>query len=42
LLIYKAEKEKLRTMFPNQVFDYSCVYEGLEETTGRKKVLEKS
>lgn len=34
----KALKDKLRHKFPGQVFDYSCQYDGIDESTGRPKV----
>ena len=34
----KTLKEKLKKYHEKQVFEYSCVYDGLDETTGRKKV----
>lgn len=34
----KILKRKLKQYFPDQVFEYSCRYEGIDETTGRKKV----
>lgn len=34
----KELKKKLKNYYPNQVFEYSCKYEGIDETTGRKKV----
>lgn len=34
----KALKEKLKEYYPNQVFDYSAEYEGIDSSTGRDKV----
>ncbi|XP_058940920.2 telomerase protein component 1-like isoform X1 [Pocillopora verrucosa] len=34
----KALKENLRQRYPGQVFDYSCQYGGIDESTGRSKV----
>lgn len=34
----KALKKKLKKYHPNQVFEYQCKYDGIDETTGRKKV----
>lgn len=31
-------KRKLKHLHPEQVFEYNCKYEGIDETTGRKKV----
>ncbi|CAF0741223.1 unnamed protein product [Brachionus calyciflorus] len=33
-----ALKKKLKLYHPDQVFHYSCDYDGIDETTGRKKV----
>ena len=34
----KALKLKLKEIFPNQVFDYSCKYDGISESTQRKRL----
>ncbi|KAJ7377292.1 hypothetical protein OS493_030104 [Desmophyllum pertusum] len=34
----KALKDNLRQRFPGQVFDYSCQYDGIDESSGRPKV----
>ena len=39
ILFSKALKDKLRQKFPGQVFDYSCQYDGIDESTGRPKVI---
>ena len=39
ILFSKALKDKLRHKFPGQVFDYSCQYDGTDESTGRPKVI---
>ena len=39
ILFSKALKNKLRHKFPGQVFDYSCQYDGIDESTGRPKVI---
>ena len=39
ILFSKALKDKLRHKFPGQVFDYSCQYDGIDESTGRPKVI---
>jgi hypothetical protein len=34
----QVEKEKLRNYFLDQIVDYSCLFDGFDETTGRKRV----
>ena len=38
-ILLKALKENLRQRYPGQVFDYSCQYGGIDESTGRSKVV---
>jgi len=34
----QVEKEKLKNYHPDQVIEYSCFFDGFDETTGRKRV----
>ena len=38
LHFFQALKDNLRQRFPGQVFDYSCQYDGIDESSGRPKV----